>query len=353
MPSSAGDPDGYRLARRRAARLSEAARVLRVAEVLIEDAGLETDLAQQLRALLHEQEQRELQRAHGRLHPRRRFRKEAGQPLQQARLINLLFVDESGVSHIQQGHNESFFTLGAVALDEADLQTYRAASDALKQEFFGLTDMTLHEPAMRRFDGPYYFAGDVAKHRAFDSAVNHLLESTPCRVFGVAINKRAYAERFIATGLDPYLPFDVYSLAVVMLMERYVDFLATSEPRRIGRVTFESQGPREDAEHQLDYARILVHGTQWMPPSDFQHCVEAGVRYRPKEGSDPLELADIVARDLYDWVAAGCARPPHRWHVLTPKIYSRDDRQMGKFGVKVFPDAHLRELVEAHRRLVP
>jgi hypothetical protein len=134
-------------------------------------------------------------------------------------------------------------------------------------------------------------------------------------------------------------------------MERYVDFIATQETKRIGRVVFESQGPREDAIHQFEYARVLVNGTQWMPPSDFQHHLEAGVRFRPKEaGSHPLELADIFAREIYDWVASGCEQEPHRWHVFNPKIYCRGDRQMGKFGVKVFPDSDIRDKIEEHRR---
>jgi hypothetical protein len=239
--------------------------------------------------------------------------------------------------------------LGAVALNEEDLPRYCADADELKRVFFGTTDMTLHEPGMRHFDGPYYFAGDVAKQREFDRAVNDLIARTPFLAFGVAINKMGFADQFTRADIDPYLPTDVYALAVVMLMERYVDFLATSSESRLGRVTFESQGPREDAEHQLEYARVLIHGTQWMPPSDFQHCLEAGVRFRPKVGSDPLELADILARDLYEWIASGCEASPHRWHVFNPKIYCRDDRQMGKFGIKVFPDSHIRDKIEAHR----
>jgi hypothetical protein len=349
MPTSPGDPDGRRLARRRAAQLAEAARLIRAAEALLEDTGLDTAPCRDLANYLREREQAELMKAHGRLAPRRRFRHHSGQPLHERRAGNVLFIDESGVSHPEKQRSEAYFVLGAVALDEEDLQRYCDDADGLKRAFFGTTDMTLHEPEMRRFDGPYYFAGDVAKQREFDRAVNELITRTPFLAFGVAIDKMAFADQFVRTGIDPYLPTDVYALAVIMLMERYVDFLATSSGGRLGRVVFESQGPREDAEHQLEYARVLVHGTQWMPPSDFQHCLEAGVRFRPKVGSDPLELADMLARDLYDWVASGCESAPHRWHVFNPKIYWRDDRQMGKFGIKLFPDSHIRDKIEAHR----
>lgn len=351
MPTSPGDPAGRRLARKRAAQLAEAGRLARVVETLLSEAGADMSLCRVLVEGIRGSEQSELMKAHGRLDPRRRFRKSAGQPLQQQRVLNLLYVDESGVSHPERQRSEAFFALGAVALDRADVEDYRIAADDLKRAFFGTTNMTLHEPAMRRFDGAYYFGGDTPRQAEFDRAVNDLIARTPFQAFGVAVDKLAFRDQFVHTAQDPYLPLDVYTLAVVMLLERYVDFLATGAGGRIGRVTFESQGPREDAEHQLEYARVLVNGTQWMPPSDFQHALEAGVRFRPKVGSDPLELADIIARDLYEWVASGCDVAPHRWAVLMPKIYCRGDRQMGKFGFKVFPDSHIRDKIEAHRQL--
>jgi hypothetical protein len=350
MPTSPGDPEGRRLSRKRAAQLAEAGRLIRIVEALLNDAEFDTAPYRGLAEEIRTREQAELMKAHGRLAPRKRFRHQSGQPLHEKRTSNLLFIDESGVSHPEKQQTKAFFVLGAVALHEEHVPDYCSAADDLKRAFFGTTDMTLHEPAMRRFDGPYHFGGDTKKQQAFDQAVNELIERTPFVAFGVGIDKMGFADEFVRTGLDPYLPLDVYTLAVVMLLERYVDFLATSSGGRLGRVTFESQGPKEDAAHQLEYARVLVHGTQWMPPSDFQHGLEAGVRFRPKYGSDPLELADILARDLYEWVASDCEGSPHRWHVFNPKIYCRDDRQMGKFGIKVFPDSRIRDKIEAHRK---
>lgn len=347
--SSPGDPDGRRLARRRAAQLAEAGRLIYAARALLEETEIPLELCDQVNSLIKTREQAELMRAHGRLAPRKRFRKAGGQPLQQGRGVYLLFIDESGVSHPERQKAEAYFALGAVALSDEAAADYRAAADALKITFFGTREMTFHEPDMRRHDGPYYFGGDRAKQVAFDQAVNDLLTETPILAFGVGVDKMAFAAQFVRNGGDPYLPSDVYTLAVMMLIERYVDFVATSPGGELGRVIFESQGPKEDAVHQLEYARLLVYGTQWVHASDFQHHLEAGVRFRPKIGSDPLELADIVARDVYEWVEGRCESSPHRWHVLNSKIYCREDRAMGKFGIKIFPDSHLREQIEAHR----
>ena len=202
---------------------------------------------------------------------------------------------------------------------------------------------------MRERDGPYLFAGDVGRQLEFDRAVNRLVEETPFTAFGVGVRKRAFEEEFVASGIDPYLPTDAYAVAIQMLLERYVDFLATNSTRRMGRVTFESQGPREGAEHQLQYALVLLDGTQWVPQSAFWNWLESGCRFTPKCGSHPTELADMFSRDIWEWVRDGCDAKPKRWDLFGSKLYCREDGLYGKFGLKVFPDSDIRERIITHR----
>ncbi len=135
-----------------------------------------------------------------------------------------------------------------------------------------------------------------------------------------------------------------------MLIERYIDFLASQSVRRLGRVIFESQGTVEDATHQLEFARLLLDGSQWVPDSAFRGWLETGLRFQPKCGSDPMELADMFARDLYEWIRDDCDKIPKRWELFGKKIYCRGDGTMGKFGLKVFPDADIREKIDNHRK---
>ena len=117
--------------------------------------------------------------------------------------------------------------------------------------------------------------------------------------FGAGVRKELFVEDFVKTSVDPYLPTDVYHLAIIMLLERFIDFLSSSTTKRRGRVTFESQGPLEDAYHQLEYARTLIDGSQWVPDSAFQSWLESGLRFATKSGSDPMELAaDMMWRDI-------------------------------------------------------
>lgn len=344
-----GDPGGRRIARRRALLLAEAAQLARALEVLLQRADFDPALCVQLIKELSAQEQTELLRSYGRVASRKRFKHSCSHPLLLGRPLNHLYVDESGKSSREPGTQPTFFALAAVAMDGEDVDAYRAAADAIKREFFGRTDITFHEPDMRNYDGIYWFKGNRPKQGEFDTAISHLVASTKFTAFGVGIRKHAFHKQFVEGAVDPYLPTNAYSLAIIMLLERYVDFLATRSANRMGFVTFESQGPREDVYHQLEYARVLVDGSQWVPESAFRHWLLPGLRFTPKRGSDPTELADMFAREVFEWIRSDCSVEPKRWDLFCGKIHCRADGRMGKFGVKVFPDHDIRERIEDHR----
>jgi Protein of unknown function (DUF3800) len=341
-----GDSEGRRVARRRSHLLAEAGRVSRTLELLLERAGHPSDVARSLTLEILDAEQNQALKAEGRVESRRRFK---GGPIRVPAAPDrwLLFVDESGRSN--RGHTD-YFALGAVALTGAEAERYRTRADELKKRLWGHSGLTFHEPYMRHHDGDYYFEGSAERQAEFDTAVERLVQETECVVFGVGIRKRAFAE-FVANGADPYLPFDVYAVAIQMLLERFIDFRATSTGERTrSKVLLEAQGPREDAEHQRVYADVLLQGTQWVPESAFQQWLETGVLFPAKHGSDPMELADMVSRDVYEWVEGGCTGTLGRWGLLSERIYRRGDGMQGKFGIKIFPDADIREVIEAHRR---
>jgi len=357
--SPKGDPEGRRLAQKRAALLSEAGRLASVLEALIERAGHDTEACSQLIKNLAKSEEVELHRGYGRVEPRTRFKKKnSGAPLLEKRPRNLLYIDESGKSIPQPlGPNHPpFFALGAVAMQQEEVDNYCAAADAIKLEFFGTKDFSFHEPFMRHKEDDdrsgvnYHFGGDADRQQEFDLALDGLVERSKFVAFGVGVRKAPFQKEFVETGIDPYLPTDVYPLAILLLTERYIDFLAHEPESRFGRVTFESQGPLEDAYHQFEYARVLMRGSQFVPDSSFRNWLETGLRFEPKpHASDPMELADMLSRDLYEWIKDDCSGTPKRWELFSAKIYCRGDGTMGKFGVKVFPDSDIRDIIDAHR----
>ena len=287
-----------------------------------------------------------LERSEGRIESRLKT-KNTGHPLLEDRKVNCLHLDESGTAAIAA--DDEVFALGGVAMHEADVPAYVAKADELKLHFFGSIDITFHEPLMRKHDKIFSFGADPAKRAEFDRALYALVEATPFTAFGVGIRKKVFRREFVETGVDPYLPTSVYDLAIMLLLERYVDFLATHAERRLGRVHLESIGSREDAEHQAAYADLLLHGTQFVSESAFQSWVEAGCRFSPKRGSSPTELADLVARDMFEWTRSDCSVEPRYWRIISAKAHLRGDGQFGKFGIKVFPNSNIEEAVTAHR----
>jgi len=349
--SSPGDPEGRRLARKRAALLAQAGRIARVLEILLKRAEFSRDDCTEIVTELRIQEQAELQRAYGRIEPRKRFKGHSSHPLLEKRPISRLYLDENGKSGPEPFDRPAFFTLGAIAIAEEDIAAYCTRADEIKREFFGTTDFTFHEPDMRFRGGAYWFGGNRIRQLEFDQAIEGLIKDTSFLVFGAGIRKRAFEDQFVATGIDPYLPTDVYLVAIILLLERYVDFLATSPDKRLGRLEFESQGPKEDAEHQLEYTGALLDGSQWVPDTAFRGWLETGLRFTPKSGSSPMELADMFSRDLYEWICGDCNVTPKRWNSFGQRVYCRGDGQMGKFGVKIFPDSDIRDRIQAHRLL--
>ena len=345
-----GDPLGRRLSRERASKLSEAYAIARLLELLLADSNVSTASCRQILKEVEKQERIALQRAQGRIEPRKRFKGHAAQPLLDSRAMNYLYVDEGGKSNPEPVVGPAFFALGAVAIDEEEHARYCARADEIKNEFFGTSEVTFHEPEIRTHKGRYYFGGDAVAQQEFDHRIERLIEETDFTVFGVGVRKSAFQQQFDEAELDPYLPTDVYAIAIVLLLERYVDYIASTRPERLGRVTFESQGPLEDALHQLEYARVLISGSQWLKASSFRNWLETGLRFAPKRGSEATELADMVARSLYEWIRGGCEVNPSKWSLLSRKVYCRGDGQMGKFGVKVFPDSDILDQVNDHRR---
>lgn len=349
-----GDPEGRRLARKRAGLLSEAGFVGRALDILLTRAGLDSTICKKLQEEIKQQELIELQRSYGRVDSRKKLKNRSGHPLLEERPHNCLFLDEAGKSNLEPKKEKSYFALAGIAIDEENIDNYIIQADEIKREFFQRIDFSFHEPDMRLNRGKYYFEGDKSKQDEFDQALEKLIISTDFTAFGVGVRKHGFEKEFVDSGIDPYLPTDAYSLAITMLLERYVDYLGYQHSnRRMGQLTFESQGPKEDAYHQLEYARLLLEGSQWVPGSTFMDWLLAGLTFKPKKHSHPLELADMLARAIYEWVEEDCQTIPKRWETFSQKIYCRDDGTRGKFGIKIFPDTDIRLWIDAHRNQNP
>jgi len=348
LPDQPGDQEGKRLHRWRAQRLSEAGRVAGLLDRLLRRAELRDADLEVLMRRIGQAEQAELEAAHGRVESRKRFGGATAQPLLSRRTRNFLFVDESGSSRPNVDGKDDFLALAGIAIDPAAAAAWTLTSAELKRSFNLPPWAVFHEPDIRNRTGMWGFGANVRRQTDFDEALLEALTGTPFAVFGAGIRKQAFGRLRVESG-DPYLPVDVYSMAIELLLERYVDFLAMcAEPRPMGRLKFESQGALEDAHHAREYVHVLVEGTQWIAGGAFRQWLETSPRFIPKEESVG-EIADMLARDMQEWMRAGCTGWPGRWRLFSERTYCRGDRQMGKFGIKVLPDDDIRDAIDLHR----
>ena len=345
MSDILGDPEGHRLAQRQAEYLEDARRIGHLLQVMLRRAGANEEECKRLLDNIQRSARRAQHHAGEPIARRTRYRLGSGHPLTAERPENILHLDESGLAGPQPNEPASWFAIGGAAIDPNEVTRYISRADDIKQEFFGTTDITFHEPHMRQRKERFYLGGDHVRQARFDEAIRALIVQTPATYFGAGIRK----SKLTPETLDAYLPTSAYPLAITLLLERYIDFLAHRSNHPFGRLMFESIGPREDAERQAAVVDLLLHGTQWVSEKAFRGQLHPGVHYAPKRGSDVMELADIVAREVYEWIRSGCMTEPKYWDVISPRFYARDDFSAGKFGLKIFPDRDMRDIVEAHR----
>ncbi len=346
-----GDPDGRLLAARQAQNLAEAGRIAEVLHLLLRRADVSEELPMgDVLAGIKRLEAASLRRAHGQIGGRRRLKRRggSGNPLRDNLPRNHLFIDESGLPD-GAATNQDVFALGAISMSPEQMANYISAADQLKRKFFGDISATFHARDLSRGTGRFGFERDGMKRERFQVAVGELIQDSAFTAFGIGIRKRAYAREFKDAGIDPYLPTNVYSLAIMLLLERYVDYLWAEENQPLGELTFEAQGPREDVQHQAFIADTILNGTQWVSGAAFQSHLLPGASFLPKSGSHPLELSDLLAYDLHQWIRSGCAGAPGYWRIWTEKFYAREDLRMGRFGLKIFPDSDIRDRIEEHR----
>lgn len=350
-----GDPAGRLIAQQRAHHLSEAgllAELLETAMRRADTSPAEMEAVVVLRQGLKDREQAELLRAHGRIEGRERFRKRggSGNPIADRWPTHALYVDESGRSDPASGAEESF-VLGAISMTAEQEDAYVRAVDELKMRFFGNTGVFFHETKVRSRDGAFGFSGDALRYADFVNTRDALIDDLDFTAFAVGIRKRVFVREYRDERPDPYMAIDVYPLAIKLLLERFLDFLAFLPSPRSGAVTMESQGAKENAEHQLTVADTLLYGTQWISEAAFRKFLLPGVTFKPKGGTSPIELSDMLAYDVVEWMNSNCSAEPSRWALWGRKFYRRGDLRHGKFGLKIFPTTGIVSEIEAHRDL--
>lgn len=236
----------------------------------------------------------------------------------------IVYADESG-DHGMVSIDPQYpvFALTFCVMRKADYTAQIVpAMQAFKFGVWGHDSVVLHEHEIRKSLGPFGIVrADRALRTRFMDELNSLIEGAPMTIFASVIDK----ERHRAKYANPWNP---YEIALHFCMER-LHRMMTAE-RQHGKtvhVVFESRGPKEDADLELEFRRIAGNDSHWgYRRHDFSRFDFQPVFIPKAANSSGLQLADLTARPI------GLSRlrpdqPNRAFEIIRPKLR----------GLKCFP----------------
>jgi hypothetical protein len=244
-----------------------------------------------------------------------------------------IYLDECG-QHVVSAHDDfAVFVLAAVIIRESDRERVETEWRLWKAEYLGSADEIVHEPDIRRGDGPFY--GERAT--AAIEALPAILGSLDFMGFAVVVHRDEYVAQYGTGPLDESLPDHAYLLALDVLMERVALALDSHYDGARGQVIAESRGAKEDAQLQHEFARLHLDGTSYIAPGWFRQQLCPGIRFLGKaDNSTGLQLADLLARPAGEKVADPASTPP-RWEIFREKLAPGVQTKNSPLGLKIVP----------------
>lgn len=196
------------------------------------------------------------------------------------------------------------------------------AMQGFKFGIWGHDTVVLHEHEIRKSTGPFgILRTDRALRTRFMDELNALIETAPMTIFASVIDKAKHRAKYAN-------PWNPYEIALHFCMER-LHILMTAEKQhgKTVHVVFESRGPKEDKELELEFRRIAGNDSHWgYRRHDFSRFDFQPVFIPKAANASGLQLADLTARPI----ALSRLRPdqPNRaFEIIQPKLG----------GLKCFP----------------
>ena len=196
------------------------------------------------------------------------------------------------------------------------------AMQGFKFGIWGHDTVVLHEHEIRKSTGPFgVLRTDRALRTRFMDELNALIETAPMTIFASVIDKAKHRTKYAN-------PWNPYEIALHFCMEQlHILMTAENQHGKTVHVVFESRGPKEDKELELEFRRIAGNDRHWgYKRHDFSRFDFQPVFIPKAANASGLQLADLTARPI----ALSRLRPgqPNRaFEVIQPKLG----------GLKCFP----------------
>jgi Protein of unknown function (DUF3800) len=220
-----------------------------------------------------------------------------------------LYLDESGdhsSSHATDVGKRYLGLIGA-ALPDDKFKEFAATLECLKEthlQYDPDEPPILHREDILAKRGCYGVLSDDGKRAQFNADLLRWVESSPCRIFAVVIDKLEHGKARYRTLKHPY------HYCLHAMLERYCGWLKLKKYH--GDVMAESRGKTEDMQLKAAYARVWSNGTRYMGADVFQDTLTSKeLKVKPKLANIAgLQLADILAHPLKRDVLVAYKRIP-------------------------------------------
>lgn len=208
----------------------------------------------------------------------------------------IVYVDESG-DHGLKGIDPEFpaFCLSFCIVKKSIYsEQIVPAFQQFKFRHWGHDNIILHEHEIRKHKGEFSFLRrNPSEREAFFEELNTLMRDAAITIVGCVIDK----PKLVAKYGDPWNP---YETAMHMCLERVLgELLSLGEEDKLAHVVFESRGPKEDKDLEIEFRRVCSNQMHWGYRSlNFDRMKFEPKFVSKKANSTGLQLADLIARPI-------------------------------------------------------
>jgi len=271
--------------------------------------------------------------AGGRIVPRRRPFKSNNAPETKC----TVFLDECGSHNLGAKEGFDAFVLSAVIVDDHNYPKLDEQWKQWKVVNLGASDKLVHEPDVRKGNGPFYFDGDRVQQSLVRRSLGEIIGNLDFGAMACVIHRPDYLEEIGVGGVDDSLPTHLYLMTLDFLTERLVMALESHFGGARARLVAEARGPREDALLQYEHARLQLDGTSYVSDSWIRQQLAPGIDFKTKrDNCTGLELADLLARPCGEKVLCPSSTPD-RWPEFRNKLCLGQETAHSILGLKCFP----------------
>lgn len=199
----------------------------------------------------------------------------------------LLFLDESKPTSIT-----STFCLAGFIIDKEEFEAdFCPKIEALKNNYFGSSDIIFHLFNMKKRQGEFSFLRDNEIRRKFWSDTKQIVSDANITVLGSCIDTRQYRTMYSDGNLN-----DEYAITMQIIVENFVHFLIENEGK--GTIFVESRQDAENFTLLNHYYEVISKGTLFFNRTALQKYLTVMHFPLKSENNFGLQIADFIPGSL-------------------------------------------------------